>query len=50
MEPEDGIIWLYGSADVEVPAATPFGVANIIKMIGPKPDRRARAATISDRW
>ncbi len=33
MEPEDGIIWVYGTTDVEVLAFTPFGVENLLEMI-----------------
>lgn len=33
MEPEDGIIWIYGIAEVEAVAFTPFGVKNLLEMI-----------------
>ena len=41
MEPEDGVIWVYGIADVEVLAFTPFGVENLIEMIAMERDREA---------
>jgi hypothetical protein len=41
MEPEDGIIWVYGPADVEVLAFTPFGVENLIEMIAMERNRQA---------
>jgi hypothetical protein len=40
MEPEDGIIWVYGTTDLEVLAFTPFGVENLIEMIAMDPDRK----------
>lgn len=40
MEPEDGIIWVYGTADVEVLAFTPFGVENLLEMIAMERDRQ----------
>lgn len=40
MEPEDGIIWVYGTTDVEVLAFTPFGVENLIEMIAMDRDRK----------
>ncbi|MBU2326733.1 MAG: hypothetical protein KJ755_05145 [Alphaproteobacteria bacterium] len=40
MEPEDGIIWVYGTADVEVLAFTPFGVENLLEMIAIERDRQ----------
>jgi hypothetical protein len=33
MEPEDGVIRVYGIADVEVLAFTPFGIENRVEMI-----------------
>jgi hypothetical protein len=33
MEPKDGIIWVYGTAEIEVLAFTPFGVENLLEMI-----------------
>jgi hypothetical protein len=33
MEPEDGVIWVYGTAEIEILAFTPFGIENLIKMI-----------------
>ncbi len=38
MEPEDGIIWVYGIAEVEVLAFTPFGVENLLEMIAMERD------------
>ncbi|OIQ71714.1 hypothetical protein GALL_466670 [mine drainage metagenome] len=38
MEPEDGIIWVYGIAEVEVLAFTPFGVKNLLEMIAMERD------------
>ena len=38
MEPEDGVIWLYGTADIEVVAFTPFGVQNLQEMIAMESD------------
>ena len=40
MEPEDGIIWVYGTEDVEVLALTPFGVENLREMIDMERDRQ----------
>jgi hypothetical protein len=40
MEPEDGIIWVYGTTDVEVLAFTPFGVENLLEMIAMERDRQ----------
>lgn len=40
MEPEDGIIWVYGTADVEVLAFTPFGVENLVEMIAMERNRQ----------
>lgn len=40
MEPEDGVIWVYGTAEVEVLAFTPFGVENLLEMIAMKRDRQ----------
>ncbi|OWJ80839.1 hypothetical protein CDV52_20895 [Haematobacter missouriensis] len=40
MEPEDGLIWVYGNTDVEVLAFTPFGVENLCEMIGMQRDRQ----------
>ena len=33
MEPEDGIIRVYGTTEVEVLAFTPFGVENLLEII-----------------
>lgn len=38
MEPEDGIIWVYGTTEVEVLAFTPFGVENLLEMIAMERD------------
>ena len=40
IEPEAGLIWVYGTADVEVLAFTPFGVENIVEMIAMERDRQ----------
>lgn len=40
MEPEAGIIWVYGTTDVELLAFTPFGVENLIEMIAMDRDRK----------
>lgn len=40
MEPEDGVIWVYGTADIEVLAFTPFGVENLREMIAIERDRQ----------
>lgn len=40
MEPEDGVIWIYGTAEVEVLAFTPLGVKNLLEMIAMKRDRQ----------
>ena len=40
MEPEDGVIWVYGLADIEVLAFTPFGVENLREMIAIERDRQ----------
>lgn len=41
MEPEDGIIWVYGIAEVEVLAFTTFGVENLLEMIAMERERQA---------
>ena len=41
MEPEDGIIWVYGIAELEVLAFTPFGIENLINLIATERDRQA---------
>lgn len=41
MEPEDGVIWVYGIAEVEVLAFTPFGIENLIELIATERDRQA---------
>jgi hypothetical protein len=33
MEPEDGVIWVYGLDDQEVLAFTDFGIENLIELI-----------------
>jgi hypothetical protein len=33
MEPEDGVIWVYGLGDLEILAFTDFGVENLIELI-----------------
>lgn len=33
MEPEDGVIWVYGTAEIKILAFTPFGVAKLVEMI-----------------
>ena len=38
MEPEDGVIWVYGTEEVEVLAFTPFGVENLREMIAMERD------------
>jgi hypothetical protein len=40
MEPEDGVIWVYGTAEFEILAFTPFGVENLIEMITMERDRQ----------
>ena len=40
MEPEDGIIWVYSTTEVEVLAFTPFGVENLLEMIAMQRDRQ----------
>ena len=40
LEPKDGIIWVYGTAEVEVLAFTPFGVENLIEIIAMERDRQ----------
>jgi hypothetical protein len=40
MEPEDGVIWVYGSAEVEVLAFTPFGVENLVELLAMERDRQ----------
>ena len=41
MEPEDGVIWVYGTTDTEVLAFTQFGVENLREMIAMERDRQA---------
>lgn len=41
MEPEDGIIWVYGTAEVEVLAFTPFGVENLLAIIAMERDSQS---------
>lgn len=50
MEPEDGIIWVYGPTDVEILAFTPFGVENLIEMIAAHRDRKPRTTTVFTGW
>ncbi|WP_103174560.1 hypothetical protein [Paracoccus sp. SY] len=38
MEPEDGVIWVYGTEEVEALAFTPFGVENLREMIAMERD------------
>jgi len=33
MEPEDGVIWVYGVGDHEILAFTDFGVENLVELI-----------------
>jgi hypothetical protein len=33
MEPEDGMIWVYGAGDHEILAFTDFGVENLVELI-----------------
>ncbi len=33
MEPEDGVIWVYGLGDLEILAFTDFGVENLVELI-----------------
>jgi hypothetical protein len=40
MEPEDGIIWVYGTEEVEVLAFTPFGVETLVELIAMERDRQ----------
>jgi hypothetical protein len=40
MEPVDGIIRVYGTADAEVLAFTPSGVENLVEMIAMERDRQ----------
>jgi hypothetical protein len=40
MEPGDGIIWVYSTAEVEVRAFTPFGAESLIEMIAIKRHRQ----------
>lgn len=40
LEPEDGIIWVYGIAEVEILAFTPFGVENLLELIAMEHDRQ----------
>lgn len=40
MEPEDGIIWVYGTEEVEVLAFTPFGVKTLVELIAMERDRQ----------
>ena len=40
IEPEDGIIWVYGTAQVEILAYTPFGVENLLELIAMERDRQ----------
>ena len=40
MQPEDGVIWVYRTGEVEVLAFTPFGVENLREMIAMERDSR----------
>lgn len=40
MEPEDGVIWVYGTEKVEVLAFTPLGVESLREMIAMEHDSR----------
>jgi hypothetical protein len=41
MEPEDGVIWVYGTTDIEVLAFTPFGIENLRELIAMENGRQA---------
>ena len=41
MAPEDGVIWIYGTAEVEVLAFTPFAVENLLELINMTRDRQS---------
>lgn len=41
MEPEDGVIWVYGATEAEVLAFTSFGVEDLIEMIEMEGRRQA---------
>ena len=41
MEPEDGVIWVYGTIDIEVLAFTPFGIENLRELIAMENGRQA---------
>ncbi len=40
IKPEDGIIWVYGTEQVEVLAFTPFGVETLVEMLAIERDRQ----------
>ena len=40
MEPEDGAIWVYGTAEGEILAFTPFGLENLLELIAMERDRQ----------
>lgn len=33
MEPEDGVIWVTGTAEIKILAFTPFGIKSLVEMI-----------------
>lgn len=41
MEPEDGVIWVYSTTEVEVLAFTPFGIENLMEMIAMERDSQS---------
>lgn len=50
MEPEDGVVWVYGNTEVEVLAFTPFGVENLLEMIAMERDLRSEVAAAFTGW
>lgn len=41
LEPEDGIIWVCGTTDIEILAFTPFGIENLRELIAMENGRQA---------
>ena len=42
MEPEDGVIWVYGVGDLEILAFSDFGVENLVELIKIHKDLKSR--------
>ncbi len=43
MDPEDGVIWVYGAGDYEILAFTDFGVETLVELIKIHKELKSRA-------